>query len=178
MNMKKRMGSWWMVMLGVLALLSRPAAADGGVAGDQVFLRAALATNRFELALGRLAVAHAVTPAVQAQGKKMLEKHTELGGKLDALAATAGVSSPSELSAAEQATVARLAALAAGSFDGQFVATVDDVHQKELAIYRAETAAPPNGASSPSLRALVEQRVTALQKSVTEASLRAQKQDW
>ncbi len=172
----KRIGS--RLLLCALALLSRMAAADGGVGGDQAFLQAALATNRFELALGRLAVARAVTPAVQAQGKKMLEKHTELGGKPGTLAAAAGVSVPSELSAAEQATVARLEALPAGGFDGQFVATVDDVHQKELALYRSETVAAPRGANSPALRALVEQRTATLQKSVTEATQRAQKQDW
>lgn len=174
--MTKRIGSW--LLVGVLGLAARQAAADGGATADQAFLRAALATNRYELALGRLAVAHAATPPVQAQGKKMLEKHTELGGKLETLAAAAGVRGASELSAAEQATVARLGALPAGGFDGPFVATVDDVHQKELALYRAEAAAPPNGASSPALRALVEQRVTVLQKSVAEAALRAQKQDW
>lgn len=143
-------------------------------AGDRGFLTRALATNRGELALGRLAIERAVTPAVRAMGQKMVQKHTELGRQLDERAVRMSVAVAAETSAEERATLARLAALPGGAFDEAFKQTIDDIHRRELALYEAEA----KSTTSPELHTLVQGRVISLRKSLVDRPPAKQEQDW
>jgi putative membrane protein len=170
-----RMMKWFHAgLFGVLLVAGGAAVAESGANGDQAFVTEALQTNRIELALGRLAIERAATPAVQEMGKKMVQKHTELGQKLDERAVALGVNVPAELSPTEKTTLARLTALPGDQFDATFKQTVDDIHRRELALYEAEA----KHAASPELRALVEGRVTALRANLVDRRPAKKEKDW
>jgi len=145
---------------GVLAAEAYPP--PKAAEGDQAFLKQALGVNELELRLGRLAAERASTPELKAMGQRMVQKHTELGGKLSELARQAGASGDAELSPEQQETLARVESQSGSAFDAAFKETVDSGHVKELAMYQDEVS----HAASPQLRALAEQRVTALQQSM------------
>jgi putative membrane protein len=149
----------------VLAQASQPQAARAGAQGDQQFLKQALGVNQLELQLGRLAADRGSTPEVKATGEKMVKNHTQLGQQLSDLSKQSGGSGKAELTPDQQATYARVASKSGSELDKAFKQTVDAGHVKELAMYQDEV----NRASNPQLRALAEQRVTALQKAVGEA---------
>jgi putative membrane protein len=139
-----------------------PAAPAQRSEGDQAFLKQALGVNQLELQLGHLAVERGTTPEVKAQGQKMIQKHTELGGQLSALAQQSGMSGDPVLSPDQAETLAHVKSQPADSFDAVFKKTVDSGHAKELAMYQDELGRTSN----PQLRALSEQRVAALEQSV------------
>jgi putative membrane protein len=148
---------------------------SGGVAlaDDNAFLTQALATNRIELALGRLASERATTPEVQAMAQKMIQKHTELGQQLSVLAAQSGVRATAETTPSDKETLSKLGALPRGEFDAAFKGTIDDIHRHELAFYEDEV----KGASNGELRSLAERRVAALRKNLV-AQQPKQEKDW
>jgi putative membrane protein len=131
---------------------------------DTQFLIRALGVNQLELVLGRMAIKRATTPEVKAMGEKMVKKHTDLGRQLSVLAQVDPASAP-ELSADQQRTVARLASLSEYDFDKAFKDTVGAGHVQELAMYREEVGR----AADPRLRTLAQDRVAALEQSMTSA---------
>ena len=149
--------------------LAEPAVAGG----DRGFLTQALATNRSELALGRLAIERAATPAVREMGQKMVQKHTEIGRQLDERAVALSVAVAAN-TAQENATWARLAALSGKEFDEAFKQTIDGIHRRELALYEAEA----KSTTSRELHTLVQGRVVSLRKSLVDSQPVKQDQDW
>jgi putative membrane protein len=143
---------------------SPPAAA--AAPADRVFLVRALGVNQTEIVLGRMAIARATTTEVRAMGEKMVQRHTELARQLGVLAQINPVSEPPTLTADQQRTVARLAAVSGSEFDRSFKNTVNAGHVDELAMYREEASR----AADPRLRALATGRVTALEQSLASAS--------
>jgi putative membrane protein len=148
----------------VRAQTSPSRAAEAQNKGDQEFLEQALAVNQLELQLGRLAIQRATTPEIKTMGQKMLEKHTELGRQLGGLAQSSGASTNVQLSPAQRETYQQLAESSGAVFDSTFKQTVDAIHVKELAMYRAELPR----ATNPQLRALVEGRVAKLEEATAK----------
>ena len=144
----------------------QPPSAAAAAPADRVFLVRALGVNQTEIVLGRMAIARATTPEVRAMGEKMVQRHTELARQLGELAQINPVSEPPTLTADQQKTVARLAAVSGSEFDRSFKNTVNAGHVDELAMYREETSR----AADPRLRALATGRVTALEQSLASAS--------
>ena len=110
-------------------------------------------------------------------GEKMVQKHTQLAQQLGELAQINPASEPPTLTADQQKTVARLAAVSDPEFDGSFKSTVGAGHVDELAMYRDEVSR----AADPRLRALATGRVTALEQSLasaSQASVPPQKRGW
>lgn len=145
---------------------------------DRDFLVRALSVNQLELVLGQMAVERGTTPEVRAIGEKMVQKHTEFGRQLSALAQLTPTSEAPKLSAAQQTRVVHLASLSGKDFDKSFKDTVDVGHVEELAMYRDEAS----HAVDPRLRALAQDRVATLQKTVAKAgqamAAAPKKQDW
>src|SRR5580698_3512657 len=97
---------------------------------DQEFLEKALGVNQLELQLGQLAVQRATTAEVKAMGKKMVEKHTELGQQLAELARQAGGSGTAALSSEQRGIYDRVASQSGAAFDSVFKEVVDAGHVK------------------------------------------------
>jgi putative membrane protein len=143
---------------------------------DRVFLVRALGVNQTEIVLGRMAIARGTTQEVRAMGEKMVQRHTELARQLGEIAQSNPASEPT-LTADQQKTVARLAAVSASDFDRSFKDTVGAGHVDELAMYREEVS----HAADPRLRSLATGRVTALEQSLasaSQASAPPQKRGW
>ena len=113
-------------------------------------------------------------------GKKMVEKHTELGQQLAELARQAGGTGKAVLSPDQRATYDRVASRSGSALDTAFKEVVDAGHVKELAMYRDEVSR----AKSPALRELAQRRVAKLEETVAQAKAPAPKprtepkQDW
>jgi predicted outer membrane protein len=145
---------------------------------DRVFLVRALGVNQTEIVLGRMAIARGTTQEVRAMGEKMVQRHSELARQLGELAQSNPASEPPTLTADQQQTVARLAAVSDSDFDRSFKSTVGAGHVDELAMYRDEVIR----AADPRLRALANGRVTALEQSLAStsqaSSVPPQKRGW
>jgi putative membrane protein len=164
---------------GSAALADRsPAPATQQANSDQEFLDKALGVNQLELQLGQLAAQKGTTAEVKAMGKKMVEKHTELGNQLADLARHAGGSGKAALSSDQRATYDRVAAQSGSALDAAFKDVVDAGHIKELAMYRDEVGR----AKSPALRELAQRRVAKLEETVAQSKAAKPsaepKQDW
>lgn len=164
--MKNRAGT---LMLSIAVAVAAPhaRAADPATSGtsDSGFLEQALGVNELELQLGQLATERGSSAELKETAKKMVEKHTSLGKQLSALSKQAGGSGVARLTAEQEETLKAMRAEPARSFDASFKKTVDAGHVDELAMYRAEV----DRASDPALRALAQDRVTALERAVAEA---------
>ncbi len=165
----------WIVVGGCTGLLlaggpvlAKEGAADTGTqrsGDDREFVGRALGVNALELELGRLAATRSSTPELRAKAQKMVENHTKIDRQLRDVAHQAGLSGEPVLSAEQNKTLARVKAQPASDFDTVFKQTVDSGHVEELAMYRNEVSRTAN----PQLRALAEQRVTALEQAVSGA---------
>ncbi len=162
-------------MLAGLLFSAGPSLADGvppratqastTAPADRRFLLRALGVNETEIGLGRMASQRGTTPEVRAMGEKMVQRHTELARQLRELAQIDPAAEPPTLTATQQETVARLAAVPEYEFDRSFKETVGAGHVDELAMYREEVSR----AADPRLRALAAVRVTALEQSMASA---------
>jgi putative membrane protein len=143
---------------------------------DRAFLEQALRVNQLELQLGRLAAERGTSTEVKATGQTMVQKHTELGQQLAALAKQSGTSLDVVLTPDQQASFDSVASRSGGEFDAVFKQTVDAGHVKELAMYRDEVSR----AANPELRSLAERRVVKLQETVGQADTpkMKRKHDW
>jgi putative membrane protein len=154
-----------------------PQTENADAKSDREFLASALRVNQVELTLGQMAAERGSTPEVKATGGKMVQKHTELGGQLMALAQRLGVSGAPELSPDQRSTVVRLASLSGGAFDRAFKETVDTGHVQELAMYRGEASHTVD----PGLRDFAQRRVATLEQTVAQAGQAPKakpKNDW
>jgi putative membrane protein len=133
---------------------------------DGAFLARALGVNQTEIVLGQMAVKRGATPEVRAMGEKMVQRHSELARQLRELAQIDPASAPPTLSAEQQKTIARLAAVSEHEFDRAFKNTVTAGHVEELAMYRDEVS----HAADPRLGALAKGRVAALEQSMASVS--------
>lgn len=156
----------------------RTTPASTAAPADLDFVVRALRVNQTEIVLGQMALRRATTPEVRAMGEKMVQRHTELARQLRELAQSDPVSEPPTLTAEQQKTVARLAAVPDYEFDRSFKDTVGAGHVDELAMYRGEVG----HAADPRLSALATRRVAALEQSMVSASQAAnvspQKRGW
>ena len=134
--------------------------------GDRAFLARALGVNQTEIMLGQMAVERGKTAEVRAMGEKMVQRHTELARQLRELAQIDPASAPATLSADQQKTIARVAAVSEYEFDRAFKNTVSAGHVEELAMYREEAS----HAADPRLGALATGRVAALEQSMASFS--------
>jgi len=152
--------------LSALFLLSTGAsAAQSSATSDQDFLTRAIRNNQLELRLGHLATERGNSPDMKAMGEKMVKNHGDLEKQLEDLAQKSGASQTPELTADQQATYSRLAALSGPDFDQNFKQTLNDIHVHELSMYKSEV----NQAQDPELHALAQKRVATLEKTVNQA---------
>jgi putative membrane protein len=169
-----------MLVSGATGLVAAPPAFAESAAyarSDGEFVEHARAINELELRLGRLATERGVSSDIKAMGQKMLQKHTELGQQLADLAKQLGAAQAVALSPDDRATLDRVTAQSAATFDAVFKRTVDDIHRRELTLYRDEVGR----ASNTNLRELAQRRVAKLEETIAQAekaSHSAKKQDW
>ena len=111
---------------------NRTAAMDSGFAAKAA--RGGLA----EVELGRLATTHASSQQVKQFGQRMVDDHSKANNELQEIAAKEGITLPTDLTAGDQATKDRLAALNGKEFDKAYMEDMVKDHRTDVAEFRKE----------------------------------------
>ena len=107
---------------------------------DRMFLRKAAQGNAAEIAMARLAVKKAESPAVRKFAERLIYDHTMLGKKAGPVLQGAGVTPPSGPSLAQQQEMAALEAVSGNQFDDLFIKDAVADHIQVLAMFCHEAA--------------------------------------
>jgi len=117
---------------------AKPGSSASLAQSDGNFVRDAGAANQAEIALGKLATSRAASPAVKDFGHKMVVDHTKAYDELAQTAKAKGVPVPTEPTAAQKRTAARLEKLSGAAFDKEFAAVMVDDHKKAVGLFQHE----------------------------------------
>lgn len=117
---------------------AKPGSSGSRAKVDGNFVRDAGAANQAEIALGKLAVGRAASPAVKEFGTTMVADHTKAYEELAETAKGKGVAVPTEPTAAQKRTAARLEKLSGAAFDRDFAAVMVEDHKKAVSLFQHE----------------------------------------
>lgn len=104
---------------------------------DERFLDHAAKASHHEMELGKLGTEKASNPKVKEFAQQLMDDHTKLYSEVEALAKEKGVTIPT--SHAKAPSLTRLSKMSGAEFDKDFMRTVSMDHQREIAVYEAET---------------------------------------
>lgn len=124
--------------LGVAALAAAPPAAAAPTADDTAFVTYNAQMSLTEIALGKLVIAQAQSPAVRAIGQEALDQHEQLMETLAPLAESTGVTLPTAPSAEQLAAYGVLTAASPADFDSTFLQLQIAWNQKAIANVNAK----------------------------------------
>ena len=139
---------------------AKPGSSASLAKSDGNFVRDAGASNQAEIALGKLAASHAASPAVKDFGNKMVADHTKAYDELTQTAKGKGVVVPTEPTAAQKRTAARLEKLSGAAFDKDFATVMVEDHKKAVSLFQHEAT---NG-RDPDLKAWAAKTLPTLQE--------------
>lgn len=105
--------------------------------GDLAFMNDAGPGGAAEVELGRMAAARAASSEVKQFAQQMVEDHSRAGKKLKALAQQKKVTLPPEMLPKAKQTMEKLGKLQGADFDREYVKTMVEVHQKDVAAFEA-----------------------------------------
>lgn len=121
--------------------LSSPAAGYGALKplneGEQRFVRQAVESGLYEVAVAALAADRAQSDATKRMAELLLNDHRSANDKLQQLA-NGRMSVPTDIPADKQATIDRLSKAKGAAFDKQFLETVGiQDHQKDIQLFES-----------------------------------------
>ena len=106
---------------------------------DRSFMRDAAFAGTAEVKASQLAVTKASDPQVKEFAQKMIADHTEANNKLKRLAASKGVTLPTEPSPTQQKSIQSLEGKAGSNFDRQFMDEFGTkAHHEAVGLFREE----------------------------------------
>ncbi len=105
---------------------------------DKNFITKAAQGGIAEIKLGQLATERGVSDAVKQYGQQMIAEHTKANDELKQVAATKGVTLPSDMDAKSKAAYARLSGLKGAAFDKAYLKTQVMGHQEQAALFQRE----------------------------------------
>jgi putative membrane protein len=100
---------------------------------DRRFLQEMSEGNRAEVQLGRMAEQKASNPRVKEFGQRMANDHSKLQNQLSDFASARKVVLPSSTTTEQQNMVTQLSGLSGEQFDRQYMQTMMQEHQKDIA---------------------------------------------
>lgn len=118
---------------------AKPGSAASLAKADGTFVKDAAAANKAEVALGNLAVSKGTSPAVKQFGQHMVTDHTKAYDELAQVASGKGVPVPTEPTAAQKSTAAKLARMSGPAFDKEFSDVMVTDHKKTVALFKNES---------------------------------------
>lgn len=113
--------------------------AAGG--SDSHFVLDAAKGGLAEVEMGRLAAEKASSPDVKQFGQRMVDDHSKANDELKAVASQKGLTLPTELAAADKATLDRLSKLSGEAFDRAYMSDMVKDHRKDVAEFKKEATA-------------------------------------
>lgn len=91
-----------------------------------------------EVKLGKLAAEKASSPDVKAFGQQMVDDHGKANEQLKSIAASEGITLPSDVNGKQQALYDRLSKLSGAQFDSAYVKAMMMDHQEDIKAFEKE----------------------------------------
>jgi putative membrane protein len=105
---------------------------------DRKFFKEAAQGGMAEVALGQMAAAKAESDAVKNFGQQMVTDHSKANQELKDLAASEGVTLPTEMSADAKALQKKLSGLSGAEFDKAYMKEMLKDHKKDISAFKKE----------------------------------------
>ncbi|MEO7474044.1 MAG: DUF4142 domain-containing protein [Gemmatimonadales bacterium] len=105
--------------------------------GDLAFLSDAAPGGMAEVALGRLAVERAASPAVKRFAERVIADHSKAGEELKQLAQRKQVTLPADVNPLHKEALAQLSQLSGAAFDRAYVKTMVANHVKDVSAFES-----------------------------------------
>lgn len=122
---------------------------------DSRFLRKAAEINLTQIQLGKLAQRISTDPNVKKMGEMIIKDHTEVNRQLERLAASKGVTLPTEPYMWNRAAIASLEKEQGEKFTKEFFSTAIKDHEKAIALFEKEASRTQD----PDIKAWVQKMV-------------------
>lgn len=123
---------------GCTLALATVAFADNAPQADQQFVEKAATGGMAEVKMGQLAAKNGQAADVKKFGKKMVTDHTKANKELMALAKKKSWTLPTAMTAEQQATYDKLAAMKGADFDSAYMAAMVKDHDEDVAEFKKE----------------------------------------
>src|SRR3954447_112815 len=105
---------------------------------DQHFMQEAAQGGQAEVALGQMAAKQAANEDVKKFGQRMVDDHSKANEELKSLAASEGVTLPTDMDEKAKAMQQRLAKLSGAEFDRAYMEEMVKDHKKDVAEFEHE----------------------------------------
>lgn len=132
---------------------------------DEAFLKKAAGINLSEIEAGKLAERMSSDPKVKQLGSMLIKDHTEAHRKLERLAASKGVTLPTELSMWDRKSLSSLQNESGDKFNKDFLAFNLKGHEKAVSLFEKESARTQD----PDIKAWAQKMVPALKEHLAMA---------
>lgn len=141
-------------------------------ARDSTFVDSALAGDRVEEKLGRLALEKASDPQVRQFAQRMIDDHTKLSDSMAPVAQQLGVHPSTELPKKDRKTVDKLSALSGSAFDHAYMKEMVKDHKRDLRNFQQAAASSQN----PAVKAAAEKGAKVISSHLEQAEQIAHQQ--
>ncbi len=113
-----------------------------------------------EVELGRLAAQKGQSADVKKFGQRMVTDHSKANAELKKLAASKGITLPTEMNAEQMAEHAKLAKLSGAEFDREYMTLMVEDHDKDVAAFLDEA----KDGSDPDIKSFAAKTLPTLQE--------------
>lgn len=137
----------------------------GMTMADETFMKKAAQGGMAEVELGQLAAQKASSDQVKQFGQRMVDDHTKANDQLMQLAQQEHVKLPTQPSAKDKATKAKLENLSGKEFDEAYMTDMLKDHKKDVAEFDRES----KNAKDPALKNFAEQTLPTLREHLNQA---------
>jgi len=137
----------------------------GMTMSDEHFIKKAAQGGMAEVELGQLAVQKASSDQVKQFGQRMVDDHTKANDQLKQVAQQKNVTLPTEPSAKDKATKARLEKLSGTDFDKAYMSDMVKDHKKDVAEFERESKSGKDDA----VKSFAEQTLPTLREHLSQA---------
>ncbi|HLZ43666.1 MAG TPA: DUF4142 domain-containing protein [Candidatus Sulfotelmatobacter sp.] len=140
-------------------------ASAGMTTTDNTFIKQAAEGGLAEVELGKLAAEKASNEQVKKFGQRMVDDHSKANDQLKDVAAQKHIDLPTELSAKDKATKARLEKLSGEQFDRAYMSDMVKDHKKDVAEFARES----QSSKDPAVKNFARETLPTLREHLKEA---------
>jgi putative membrane protein len=137
----------------------------GTTASDSTFVKKAAQGGLAEVELGQLATQKGSTEEVKKFGQRMVDDHSKANDQLKQVAAQEHINLPTQPSARDRATKARLEKLSGEQFDRAYMADMVKDHRTDVAEFAHESKM----GKDPAVKSFAQQTLPTLREHLKEA---------
>jgi len=147
------------------SMLNAKTSPAGMTMADQTFLKKAAQGGMAEVELGQLAVQKASSDQVKQFGQRMVDDHSKANDQLKQLAQQEHVKLPTQPSAKDKATKAKLENLSGKEFDEAYMSDMLKDHKKDVAEFERES----KNAKDPAVKDFAQRTLPTLREHLKQA---------